>query len=134
MSTPRQTDPGQAQRGARSDGGPNRPGDGGMEPEHRSSNTGGRCPICRKVVRGSEWQADHCHETGRSRELLCRLCNLGLGHFKDNPYALRRAAAYVDAHAQGHESVAAMYARCHPRSEKSLRELIDENRASLKSA
>lgn len=38
---------------------------------------------------------DHDHETGIVRGLLCRQCNWGIGHFKDNPFILRRALAYI---------------------------------------
>lgn len=37
---------------------------------------------------------DHCHKTNKIRGLLCTNCNLGLGHFKNEAYALKRAAIY----------------------------------------
>lgn len=39
---------------------------------------------------------DHDHETGKIRGLLCPGCNKGLGHFRDNPALMRRAASYVE--------------------------------------
>ncbi len=39
--------------------------------------------------------ADHCHTTGKLRNLLCARHNLGLGLFKDNVEALRRAIKYI---------------------------------------
>ena len=53
----------------------------------------GLCMICRKEPAG---YIDHNHRTGAVRALLCRGCNSGLGHFKDDPIRLRRAADYLE--------------------------------------
>lgn len=56
-----------------------------------------RCAICREThLVPRAMCVDHCHATGRVRGLLCNACNLGLGHFKDDPHRLREAAAYVE--------------------------------------
>jgi len=51
------------------------------------------CIICgleKKIV------VDHNHVTGEVRGGLCDNCNIGLGHFKDNPELLRLAALYLE--------------------------------------
>ncbi|HEY7485925.1 MAG TPA: endonuclease VII domain-containing protein [Streptosporangiaceae bacterium] len=54
---------------------------------------GGVCPICRE---DAPTDVDHDHETGAVRGILCSSCNTGMGQFKDDPVALRRAAEYLD--------------------------------------
>jgi recombination endonuclease VII len=54
-----------------------------------------RCAICR--TKCDAWHVDHDHETGLVRGLLCRDCNVALGHFRDSPEALRRAAGYLES-------------------------------------
>lgn len=56
----------------------------------------GKCYICNlfyKVL-----SQDHCHKTDRNRKLLCLSCNVGLGHFKDNPELLIKAKEYLELH------------------------------------
>ena len=38
---------------------------------------------------------DHDHVTKRIRGSLCHRCNMGLGHFRDNPELLELAAMYL---------------------------------------
>ncbi|MGY1739696.1 endonuclease VII domain-containing protein [Blastococcus sp. SYSU D01050] len=59
---------------------------------------GGLCAICRNAPAE---HVDHCHETGRVRQLCCFNCNGGLGQFRDDPHVLRAAAAYVERHRDG---------------------------------
>ncbi len=58
-----------------------------------------RCAICDTETPGGrgDFHVDHCHATNVVRGLLCYACNTGLGKFKDNPAALRQAAAYLEA-------------------------------------
>jgi hypothetical protein len=53
---------------------------------------GGLCAIC-----GQEKKLflDHDHVSKRVRGLLCRNCNVALGHFYDDPGLLTSAAAYL---------------------------------------
>ncbi len=55
----------------------------------------GRCLICGTGLRLVRAHIDHDHVTGRVRGILCHCCNLGLGHFRDNPDLLEKAAAYL---------------------------------------
>lgn len=59
----------------------------------------GRCAICaEELIAGKHTHTDHCHRTGKVRGMLCATCNVGLGHFKDDPARLRAAAHYLEAH------------------------------------
>ena len=48
---------------------------------------------------GQGWHGDHDHKTGRFRGVLCRQCNLGLGHFRDNIKTMYAAIHYLERHA-----------------------------------
>lgn len=53
-----------------------------------------RCAICNKLM--TKPHVDHKHgAVPVPRALLCCNCNLGLGHFKDNPDLLRAAVEYL---------------------------------------
>ena len=55
------------------------------------------CAICGMPPTDRDLAADHEHiEPPKPRELLCGLCNVGLGCFKDTPELLVKAAAYVN--------------------------------------
>lgn len=59
------------------------------------------CAICGEhytKVPHQQLMVDHCHKTGKVRQLLCDLCNTALGKFKDSPELLEKAAEYVRKH------------------------------------
>lgn len=61
---------------------------------------GGACRICAKTPEqlGDDLVVDHDHATGQVRGLLCRRCNIGLGHFEDSCALLGAATDYLDEH------------------------------------
>ncbi len=62
---------------------------------------GGLCAICGEPPTGAHLAVDHCHVTGKIRQLLCTNCNIGLGQFKDSSDILEKAAAYLRRHEYG---------------------------------
>jgi hypothetical protein len=54
------------------------------------------CKICNKELLAKDKHLDHDHKTGKYRGALCHSCNIGLGHFFDNPELLRIAANYLE--------------------------------------
>lgn len=66
----------------------------------------GKCAICRQPELGKDrygnirpLAVDHCHGSGRVRELLCYACNSMLGQARDSKETLQAAIAYLDKHA-----------------------------------
>lgn len=57
---------------------------------------GGKCSLCNETP--EKLHVDHCHRSGKVRSLLCRLCNVALGHLKENPELFRKAAEYLERH------------------------------------
>ena len=58
-----------------------------------------RCAACKLPFSEAKdfWPCvDHDHATGQVRGLLCRLCNLTLGHAHDNPEVLRGLLRYLE--------------------------------------
>jgi hypothetical protein len=61
----------------------------------------GACAICgmrEDEGRRTRLSVDHCHLTKKVRGLLCNMCNLGLGKFRDDPQRLQAAADYLRDH------------------------------------
>ena len=54
-----------------------------------------RCAICDEHSQPYKLAADHDHDTGRIRGLLCANCNRGVGLFKDSPTRLQAAQEYL---------------------------------------
>jgi hypothetical protein len=55
-----------------------------------------KCAICNGDLMGkSDTHVDHSHATNKIRQLLCRFCNIGLGHFRDDPELTQRATEYL---------------------------------------
>lgn len=78
----------------------------GSPAEHRAAlfeRQGRRCPICGKGeadLPPHAWHLDHDHrfkprDRDGHRGILCRLCNIGLGCFFDNPQNFRNAERYL---------------------------------------
>ena len=53
-----------------------------------------KCKICQRIP-PNKLHVDHNHETMEIRGLLCGACNVGLGHFGDDPDRLVAAAEYL---------------------------------------
>lgn len=53
----------------------------------------GVCAICQAAA---PVHVDHDHETGTVRGILCFPCNAALGHLRDDPLVIRRAARYLE--------------------------------------
>jgi hypothetical protein len=73
----------------------------GLTPERFEallSSQGSCCAICETDTPGGRgtWKVDHCHTSGKVRGLLCNGCNVGLGYFKDDTNALKRATSYLE--------------------------------------
>ena len=58
----------------------------------------GVCALCGDPVQADHnAHIDHCHETKVIRGVLCKLCNNGLGFFRDDVELLKKAIVYLEA-------------------------------------
>ena len=71
------------------------------------NNQNGKCAICTKLLelptegRGQGLNAaavDHCHITGKVRDIVCNACNKALGLFNDDTTLLFNAITYLRKH------------------------------------
>lgn len=62
----------------------------------RQSST--HCAICKDPISWEHRHLDHCHTTGKVREILCPRCNKGLGSFRDSEEFLMNAITYLRKH------------------------------------
>jgi hypothetical protein len=56
----------------------------------------GKCAVC--GASDCKLILDHCHATGRVRELLCLNCNSGIGKLGDDAGRVRAAYLYLERH------------------------------------
>lgn len=56
----------------------------------------GKCAICKR--KPPKIFVDHCHKTGKNRELLCINCNSLIGQAKDSIEILESAISYLNKH------------------------------------
>ena len=55
-----------------------------------------KCKICKNPLEeGRKTHLDHCKETKKIRGILCRYCNLGIGHLKHDINILKSAIKYL---------------------------------------
>ena len=74
--------------------------------EEMFNKQNGLCAICFNPEKGNvgnkkssiSLAVDHCHNTGKIRELLCMDCNQILGRFKEDPIRFQKAAEYLIKH------------------------------------
>ena len=56
----------------------------------------GACAICNNSFEDDmDTHVDHNHRTGQVRQLLCKRCNSGIGHFRENITLFDKAKEYL---------------------------------------
>jgi hypothetical protein len=58
--------------------------------------SGGKCNICGEATKNLV--IDHCHKTGKVREMLCIQCNVAIERLDTVPGFIEKAAAYLEKH------------------------------------
>ena len=60
----------------------------------------GRCPLClrHQDELSRPLMVDHCHKTGKIRDLLCFSCNAALGSLRDDLATALRVVEYIQKH------------------------------------
>jgi hypothetical protein len=61
---------------------------------------GFKCAICETDIR-TKFHTDHCHTTGKVRDMLCVSCNVFLGKIETDPDRLAKALVYLEKHKNG---------------------------------
>lgn len=56
---------------------------------------GHACAVCSTSIGDESALVDHDHASGVIRGLLCRPCNSGIGHLRDDPDLVRAALEYL---------------------------------------
>lgn len=59
-----------------------------------------KCSICKEELISPK--VDHCHKTGKVRDLLCHTCNVHLGHVEKGFKSWVKAVMYVVRHKAKH--------------------------------
>jgi hypothetical protein len=57
-----------------------------------------KCAICQGEITFTTACVDHCHSTGKVRDLLCVNCNWGIGSFKENIDTMKAGIKYIEKH------------------------------------
>ena len=64
--------------------------------DEKLKNQGNKCAICKTSKPTSVgWHADHDHNTGQKRGILCQKCNMGIGLLGENIQVLEQAIMYI---------------------------------------
>lgn len=58
-----------------------------------------KCSICGVAPKTQKALCiDHCHKTGKVRDVLCMNCNFAIGYFKDSEEIMQKAIDYINKH------------------------------------